>query len=98
MNNVKISQYGYLRSVRHQAKKTNDLINKIAANFGKRIEHGRLFHYIDRDGYVIWFRRRGNKYADWLELLSYDVDVLRRIKQVFMKDFKADLEIKEGEL
>ena len=95
-----VSQYGYLRSVRHQAKKTNDLINKIAANFGISIQWGRHFNYIVRapDEYVIWFRRRGNKYADWLELTSYDFDVLRRIKDVFMKDFKADVEIKEGEL
>ena len=98
--NSKLEQYGYLRSVRHQAKKTMELINAIAARFGTRIlwssDHYR--NYIDTTGFMIGFRRRGNKYADWLELTSVDINLLRKIKEVFPDSFKSDVEIKQGPL
>jgi len=95
------NQYGFIRSIRHHSKGTMNLINAICSKFGDRIiwEERGAYNIIDRVGqYAIYFRRRGNKYANWLELLSVDVAVLREIKEVFPKDFLGEVEIKEGVL
>lgn len=94
------TNYGCLCSVRHQAKKTSDLINAICAKFGNSITWSLTgYHFIERPSkYVIYFRRHGNKFADWVKFLSYDIDVLREIKQSFPNDFKGDVETKQGEL
>lgn len=93
-------KYGYLRSIRHQAKKTMELLNAICSKFGTMIHWSddHYHDYIDTQGYIIRFRRRGNKYADWLELTSYDINLLRQIKVAFPSDFKADVTVKEGPL
>ena len=91
--------YGVLCSVRHQAKKTNDLLNALTARWGTKIVwHPRTgFHEIVlADGSHILFRRRGNKYANYLELCSVDMNLLRFVKQVFPDDFKAEVIRKEG--
>ena len=91
-------EYGYLRSIRHQAKKTMELLNAICAKFGTAINwsDNHYHDYIDTHGFIIRFRRRGNKYADWLELTSFDIDLLREVKAAFPNDFKAEVVVKEG--
>jgi len=96
-----MSRYGELNSIRHKAKDTNDLLNRIVSQFGSSIEwHKRTgCHEIKRDHRaVIFFSLRGNKWADWLQLLSSDVEVLKSIKAAFPDDFKADVQTKEGVL
>jgi len=95
-------KHGYLRSIRLQTRKTNELVNVITAKFGKRIiwDDKSRYHLIDRPlDYVIYFRCRGNKFANWLEFLSYDVLILQKIKESFPDNFKAhDVETREGEI
>lgn len=42
------------------------------------------------------FRARGNKYANWLELMSSDLDMLRQVKGAFPTDFRMEVQTKEG--
>lgn len=94
-----LPKYGVLWSVRHQAKKTNDLINSISAKFGSSITWNSQtrFNYIDRMGKsAVFFKLHGNKFANSLELLSSDMSVLQAIKQSFPSDFSGDVQVKEG--
>ena len=98
---MEFSKYGELHSVRHQAKKTNDLLNQITAQFGSRIEwHKRTgSHEIKRDGRsTLYFSLRGNKWANWIQFLSSDIDLLRAIKAAFPNDFPGEILEKEGML
>jgi muconolactone delta-isomerase len=55
------------------------------------------WHRYEREGKaLILFRRCGNKYADWLELMSNDVAVLEQIRSRFPLLFKADVKTTEG--
>lgn len=91
-------QMAILHSIRHIARETNGLINAIASEFGDKIiwQQDYSYNIIDRkEKYAIHFRRRGNKYADWLELWSFDLDIMQKIKDAFPDDFKTDLVIKD---
>jgi len=93
------SEYGSLCSVRHQTRKIYDVINKITAKFGKQIVWNNQTHWhiieLENNG-KIYFCFHGNKFACWLELLSYDRAVLQSIKQKFPESFKAEVETKQG--
>ena len=96
----KASEYSYLISVRRKAKDISNLLNGIVTGFGKSIEWHR------RSGYhnikplegrkLIYFRFRGSVFSKKLELLSYDIELLKAIKKAFPEDFKMEVEIKEG--
>jgi len=93
-------EYGLLMSIRKRAREVNELLNRIVAEFGKSIEwHKRLgYHNIKplQGKFLIYFRFRGNQYVKRMELLSYNLDLLRSIRGEFAEYFKAELEIKEG--
>jgi len=94
-----LAGYGILVSVRHQARKTNDLLNAVTARFGIGIvwhqETG--FHEIQLlSGFHILFKLRGNKYANYLELFSEDIELLRFVKATFPEDFKTEVRREEG--
>jgi hypothetical protein len=94
-----LAEYGVLTSVRHQAGKTNDLLNVVTARFGVAIkwhvETG--FHEIILlGGGHILFKKRGNKYANYLEFYSVDVELLQFIRTAFSEDFKAEVVREEG--
>ena len=95
-----VQEYGVLFSVRHQARKTNELINSITTKFGIRIEWndrtGWNIISVKQGEHALFFRRRGNKFANYLELLCSDIDLLSKVKDAFPDDFKADLKIEEG--
>jgi muconolactone delta-isomerase len=58
---------------------------------------GEGWSYFERAGKPhILFRRRGNKYANWLELMSNDVAALEQIRSRFPLLFKADVVKQEG--
>lgn len=92
-------KYGVLVSVRHQAKKTNGLINAIVAKFGDSVYWDKRtgFNYIERKGMcTLFFELHGNTFANYVEFLCSNIDVLREIKQSFPDDFTAEVAIKEG--
>jgi len=96
-----LPEYGELHSVRHQAKKTNDLINQVTAQFGSRIEwHKRTgSHEIKRDRRSpLYFSLRGNKWADWIQFLSHDINLLKAIKAAFPQDFPGAVITRQGAL
>jgi len=93
--------YGTLCSVRQWARKTDELINGICvAISADRIvwaSEREVWNYFERAGKPhVLFRRRGNKYADWLELMSNDVAALEQIRSRFPLLFKADVKKAEG--
>ena len=96
----KASDYGYVISVRRKAIDISKLLNEIVAKFGKSIEwHKRTgYHHIKplEGRKLVYFRFRGSVYSKKLELLSYDIDLLRTIKTQFPLDFEMEVEIKEG--
>ena len=92
-------KYYVVRSVRHQSKRTMELINKIASKVGTRIDWDRQYgeNIIERQcRLAVHFRRHGNKFANWLELWSYDLEALKQIKQSFPEDFEGH-EVQEKE-
>jgi len=94
-----LPKYGVLVSVRHQAKRTNDLVNAIAAKFGDSVYWDKRtgFNYIERKGMcTLFFKLHGNEFANYVEFLCSNIGVLREIKQSFPDDFTAEVDIKEG--
>lgn len=94
-----LPKYGVLDSVRRPARKTNDLINSVAANFGDSVTWNDRIgaNFIDRKGKApIYFKLHGNKYANWVEFSCRDIEVLREIKQGFPNDFPYEVQVKEG--
>jgi hypothetical protein len=97
-------KYGVLFSVRHHTRRTNELLNNIVARFAVkagRIEwdtFGRCHRIIidpDKD-LIVHFQKRGNKYANYLEMICKDLELLRQIKNAFASDFPRELKIEEG--
>lgn len=92
--------YGVLCSVRRVARATNDLVNAICAKFANEIVWDYAlsgWNLFDRPGKKpLFFRARGNKYANWLELMSSDLDMLRQVKGAFPTDFRMEVQTKEG--
>lgn len=89
--------YGWLRSVRYQAKATSNLINAIAGKFGDSVRREECCSMIDRKGkHVIYFKLHGNKYADWFELWSDDVAVMQEIHTAFPQGFTSEVQMREG--
>jgi hypothetical protein len=85
--------------VRHQTRKTYDLLNAIVAKFGDRITwtYRHRDDAIERNGKLdIYFQFHGNKYANWIEFSSGDIVALRNIRQAFPEEFKGDVQEKEG--
>ena len=90
--------YAWARSVRHQTKRTNDLLNAIVAKFGDTVRRDEYVSMIDRKGqHVIYFKLHGNKYSDWFELWSNDIDVMKEIHEAFPNDFTSEVQVKEGQ-
>lgn len=94
--------YFELNSVKHQTKKTNDLLNSVSARFGCAIHWlGRGRHgIINRKNVVpmdfIFFQFHGNQYANYLTLKCLDATVLYEVKTAFSKDFVSDVQIRKG--
>ncbi len=94
--------YGTLCSVRQWARKTGELVNGICvAVDAERIVWDPVsgWNRYERQGKeFILFRRRGNKYADWLELMSNDIAALEQIRSRFPLLFKAEVKTEEGSI
>ena len=94
------ANYGTLCSVRQWAIETSNLINEIcvAISADKIVwAENALWSYFERAGKShVLFRSRGNKYTDWLELMSNDVAVLEQIRSRFPLLFKMDVKMMEG--
>jgi hypothetical protein len=84
--------------VRHQARETNDLLNAIAAKFGKSIvwTYAKSGHILLNDGSRLYFDFHGNRYADYLKFMHVDVAFLERVKYAFPDDFKAEIQREEA--
>ncbi len=90
--------YGVLFSKRRRAGVTMNLLNRVSARFGKEILWTRFRSAIVRlpNGKNLYVQFRGNKFADYLELLCVDVDLLRQIRKSFRADFPSVVQEEKG--
>ncbi len=97
--------YYVVQSVRHQSKKTNELLNQITAKVGCRL----IWTYnwqgviilkenqtILTNSNSLFFQIHGNKYANYLELKYIHEKILKDIVALFPNDFQMNIIAKKG--